>query len=63
MKVNRVVFISALSQYAGFARVVDDQVLSSDRTKRSTDLKDVEKRSIDGLKRKMILKDVHLRKK
>ena len=34
-------------------KVVEDQVLSADRTKRSTDLKDVEKRSINGDKRKI----------
>ena len=43
-------------------KVVEDQVLSADRRKRSTDLKDVEKRSIDSFKRKIALKDVLLHK-
>ena len=61
-KVKRVVIISASSQdnenKGREGKVVDDQVLSVDRTKRSTDLKDMEKRSIDGLKRTMTLHGV-----
>ena len=61
-----VVIISASSQKSPKiggpgGKVVEDQVLSADRRKRSTDLKNVvanwlknvEKRSIDGFKRKI----------
>ena len=66
-RVSRIVIISASSQGSGnddrrHVNVVIDQVLSVDQQKGNTDLKDLEKRSIDGPKRKMALKDVLLRK-